>query len=75
MRSTSLLAGLALAALPLLPAPALSTETGTAGQPPSAHSLRVAQAQTCPPGTHWVDSSYARGKYREAHCARDDGKD
>ena len=40
---------------------------------------RIAQAssaQACPPGTHWAEAGYVGGgKYREAHCANDNGQD
>jgi len=75
MRLTSFLVGMALAAMPLVSRCALAGATEGTAQPPAGVVMRLAQAQNCPPGTHWVESSYARGKYRQAHCANDNGKD
>ena len=73
MRAASFVLGTALTAMSLtsMSAPAASASTDQAAQKGVVHL-----AASCPPGTHWVEAGYARGgKWREAHCARDDGKD
>lgn len=74
MRLTAYLIGVALAAMPLLSATALSAYPERPAAARSGSVIRV--ADTCPAGTHWVNSSYTSGgKWRDAHCANDDGTD
>lgn len=74
MRVTALVLGAALAALPLISASAFSVAAG-AVQARTAALVRVAGA-SCPAGTHWANAGYVRGgKWREAHCANNNGKD
>jgi hypothetical protein len=44
--------------------------------PPSSYYQPAPQQPACPPGTHWEEAGYvSHGKYREARCARDDGRE
>jgi hypothetical protein len=66
--------GAALAAMTFLAMTAVSAHAGSTAQ--SRPDQAVQLAESCPPGTHWVEGSYARGgKWRDAHCANDDGTD
>jgi hypothetical protein len=68
------LAGLVVVATPLLSATVLSA--------PATHNatirsnMAVLVDDRCPPGTHWEDAGYvAEGKWRDAHCAKDGGRE
>jgi hypothetical protein len=71
--NTICLVGFALAAVPLLSVPALSAYPVS----PEARAdsfTRIANA--CPAGQHWEEAGYvAEGKWRPAHCARDNGRE
>jgi hypothetical protein len=72
MRLTSFVLGAILAAAPLISASALAVDANTAGSRAGVTQL----AANCPAGTHWANAGYtAGGKWREAHCANDDGTD
>ena len=44
--------------------------------PPPLSSQNPPAAQGCPPGTHWEPAGYVHdGKWRDAHCARDNGRE
>ena len=44
--------------------------------PPSSQGQAPPPAQSCPPGTHWEPGGYVHdGKWRDAHCARDTGRE
>jgi hypothetical protein len=44
--------------------------------PPTSQNQPQPPAQACPPGTHWEPAGYVHdGKYRDARCARDDGRE
>ena len=74
MQSTISFVGAALAAISLIAATAFSSHAESAVQTRPVEAFQL--AQTCPAGTHWVDGSYAKGgKWRDAHCANDDGTD
>jgi hypothetical protein len=43
---------------------------------PSRDADTIRLASACPPNTHWTDAGYTNGgKWRVAHCAKDDGTD
>jgi hypothetical protein len=67
------LLGIAVVTLPLL-STAASAAYPTAAT--SDQSTQLAQAATnCPPGTYWENGGYvADGKWRDGHCARDNGR-
>jgi hypothetical protein len=62
--------GVALVATLVISASAFSADRNAANglQP------RLAQVPACPAGTHWANAGYVRGgKWREAHCASNNG--
>jgi hypothetical protein len=69
--NTTYLLGIAAVTLPLL-----STAASAAYTTNSSQSTQIAQAQTsCPPGTYWENGGYvADGKWRDGHCANDNGR-
>jgi hypothetical protein len=70
LRLLSLVVGLAVAAA----APGLAQQTSS--PPTSSQDQSQPPAQACPPGTHWEPAGYIRdGKYRDARCARNDGRE
>jgi hypothetical protein len=71
--NTAYLLGIAVVTLPLLSTAASAAyPTNTT----SSQSTQLAQAATtCPPGTYWENGGYvADGKWRDGHCARDNGR-
>jgi hypothetical protein len=72
--NTICLVGFALAVMPLLSVSALSAYPASSTEARSGSFTRVAEA--CPPGQHWEEAGYvAEGKWREAHCAKDGGRE
>jgi hypothetical protein len=70
--NTAYLLGIAVVTIPLLStaaSAAYSTNTNN-GQTQLAQA-----AANCPPGTYWEPGGYvADGKWRDGHCARDNGR-
>ena len=65
----SLVFGLAVGAMP-------STAQTPSNPPPSSQGQPPPPAQACPPGTHWEPAGYVHdGKWRDARCARDGGRE
>jgi hypothetical protein len=63
---------LAVVALPLSVAVALSA--WSASVPLTRSNLVLVSANICPRGTYWEPPGYvAGGKWRNGHCARDNG--
>jgi hypothetical protein len=72
--NTICLAGFALVAMPMLSVPALSAYPSSSNEARSESFTRIADA--CPVGQHWEDAGYVSGgKWRDAHCARDGGRE
>ena len=47
-----------------------------ADPPPQANSGQPPAANACPPGTHWEPAGYVHdGKWRDARCAKDGGRE
>ena len=67
------LLGIAVVTIPLLStaASAASSTSTTSGR-----STQLAQAAAnCPPGTYWENGGYVSdGKWRDGHCAKDNGR-
>jgi len=73
MQLTGFVLGVVLAATPLISATVLAPDANS-DRSRAASEMLVADA--CPPGTHWVNAGYVSGgKWREAHCAKDNGTD
>jgi hypothetical protein len=71
--NTAYLLGIAAVTIPLLSTAASAAyPTNAAG----GQSTELAQAQpNCPPGTYWENGGYVSdGKWRDGHCARDNGR-
>jgi hypothetical protein len=63
---------LAVVVLPLSAAVALSA--WSASGPQTSSHLILVSASECPPGTYWEEPGYVgSGKWRDGHCARDNG--
>ena len=68
MRLTGFVLGVVLAATQLIAASALAADANTVQPRPAVAN--------CPAGTHWANAGYTGGgKWRDAHCANDDGTD
>jgi hypothetical protein len=73
MRSTACLIGVALAAMPLLSATALSAYPERVAEARSNQVVRV--VDTCRAGQEWVEAGYDRkGEWRDAHCVNRDSR-
>jgi len=74
LKTVAYLIGLVAVATPLLSATVLSAPT--ARTVTARSSLTVLVDDRCPPGTHWEEAGYvAEGKWRDAHCAKDGGRE
>jgi hypothetical protein len=72
--STACLIGVAMAATPLISTTAVSAYPDRAGT--TLTGMILADAHNCPAGQHWEESGYvAEGKWRDAHCAKDGGRE
>jgi hypothetical protein len=72
--NTICVVGFALAVMPVLSVSALSAYPASPTEANSGAFTRVANA--CPAGQHWEEAGYvADGKWRSAHCAKDDGRE
>jgi hypothetical protein len=72
--SVAFLIGTAVAAMPLLSVTASSAYPDRVTGARSSHYINI--AESCPPGEHWEEAGYvAEGKWREAHCAKDGGRE
>jgi hypothetical protein len=69
--NTAYLLGIAVVTIPLLSTAASAAYPTNSGQP-----TQLAQAAAnCPPGTYWEPGGYvADGKWRDGHCANDNGR-
>jgi hypothetical protein len=73
MQLTGFVLGAVLAATPLISVTVLAADANTVQQR-GADAIRLASA--CPPGTHWANAGYVGGgKWRDSHCAKNDGSD
>jgi len=71
--NTAYLIGLAMAATPLLSVTALSASPERATDTRSGQIILA--ADPCPPGEYWEPGGYvADGKWRDPHCAKDNGR-
>jgi hypothetical protein len=71
--NSAYLLGIAAVTIPLFAtAASAANSTGTS----SGQSTQLAQAAAnCPPGTYWENGGYVSdGKWRDGHCARDNGR-
>ncbi len=67
------LLGLTLAVTPFLSTAVLSAPAARATAVRSNQVILA--AQPCPPGTYWEEGGYvSEGKWRDAHCAKDNGR-
>jgi len=68
------LAALVVVVTPFLSATVLSAPTARTAAVRSNTTVLI--DDRCPPGTHWEDAGYvAEGKWRDAHCAKDGGRE
>jgi hypothetical protein len=76
MNTAAYLIGAVVVATPLLSATVLSAPTARTSTARSSQTVLVDDAHNCPPGTHWEEAGYvAEGKWRDAHCAKDGGRE
>ena len=71
---TAYVIGFALALTPVMSLSA-SADSYLGGAQPTANEP-LPTAQSCPAGQHWEAAGYvADGKWRDAHCAQDNGNE
>ena len=68
--TTSLVFGLAVGAVPA------TAQMPSNPPPPASQGQPPPPSQVCTPGTHWEPAGYVHdGKWRDARCARDNGRE
>jgi hypothetical protein len=68
--------GVALVATLVISTSAFSADRNAANGLQPRSEAALAQVPACPAGTHWANAGYVRGgKWRDAHCASNNGTD